>query len=272
MNQDYSSHADYVARVSGDAETRCKEIADAFRAAFRRFIEARTTEVIVFGEIEVRELGRILSRHPAVLKPLLALCNIAARAVERDLGIRNVNTYVPRLSKEHATAIAGYMKPFLPAWVEIGALCHVDRVAFVDKEVRKNKGRWERAIVHALNHFSVQPFVKRRFECGNELFELDAATPADGDVRIGIDVKRIEARRDIHKRADEIVNKASKLKAAHPEASFGAVIYYPFISEHINVENRLRSNAVDAVVFAGESEESVVNAVRMLLAALGAAK
>lgn len=194
---------------------------------------------------------------------------MAGRAVERDLGIRNVNTYKPRLTPELTNALAGYIKPFLPSWIGIGALCQVDRLAFIDKEVRKNKGRWERCVIEALNRFSMTPFVKRKFRCGGEDFELDAATPATGEVLVGIDVKRIEARRDIHKRADEIVNKAAKLKTVCPGSRFGALVYYPFISEHVNVENRLRSEAVDGVVFAGESQESVENAVRFLLPMLG---
>lgn len=104
--------------------------------------------------------------------------------------------------------------------------------------------------------------------CGGEQFELDAATPGEGDIQIGIDVKRIEARRDIHKRCDEIVNKASKLKSAFSKARFGAVVYYPFIDEHVNIQNRLRSSDIDGVVFASGSDESIENAVRLLLSTL----
>jgi hypothetical protein len=91
-------------------------------------------------------------------------------------------------------------------------------------------------------------------------------------VEIAIDVKRIEARRDIHKRCDEIVNKSAKLKSAFREARFAAVIYYPFIDEQVNVQNRLRSATIDAVVFASESDDSIENAVRMVLSALSAHK
>jgi len=85
-------------------------------------------------------------------------------------------------------------------------------------------------------------------------------------------VKRIEARRDIHKRCDEIVNKAARLKTACPNATFAAVIYYPFIEEHANVKSRLESDDIDAVMFAAESKESVEGAVKMLLARLGAVR
>ena len=98
---------------------------------------------------------------------------------------------------------------------------------------------------------------------------MDAATRKSGDIKVGIDIKRIEARRDIHKRCDAIVNKAAKLKSAFPSSKFGAIVYYPFIEEHINIQNRLRSNNIEGVVFASEAKESIENAVRMLLATLG---
>ena len=115
-------------------------------------------------------------------------------------------------------------------------------------------------MLKSLNAHSAVTFKKRRFLYGDKLYELDAASPETGDIRIGIDVKRIEARRDIHKLADEIVNKAAKLKAVHPGSLFAAVIYYPFITEQINVRERLRSEHVDHVVFAGSSESSIEDA------------
>lgn len=121
-----------------------------------------------------------------------------------------------------------------------------------------------------LNQYGRTLFRKRLFEVGEEQFELDAATPEKGNIQIGIDVKRIEARRDIHKRCDEIVNKASKLKSAYPQAKFGAVVHYPFIEEHVNIQNRLRSSDIEGIVFASESDESIENAVRLLLSTLKA--
>lgn len=183
-----------------------------------------------------------------------------------------MDTYTPKLTNQQATAIAGYIKPFLPPHVEIPALCHLDRTAFVDKEIRKLKGQWERGILEALKRFGSVEFGKRKFRSGGEDFELDAASPAAGAIAIRIDIKRIEARRDIHKRCDEIVNKAARLKAAHPKVRFAAVIYYPFIDEHGNVRSRLESEHIDALVFAAESKDSVENAVKMLLARLGVAR
>lgn len=91
-------------------------------------------------------------------------------------------------------------------------------------------------------------------------------------MRIAVDVKRIEARRDIHKRCDEIVNKASKTKVRFPSAQFAAVIYYPFVAEHTNVLSRLTSESIDCVVFASDSLESVKDAVSLLIATLKAKK
>jgi len=255
--------------VAQDAKVRQKAIEKALRNAFANFIETRQVEIIVFSNVSVFDLSKAIINYPSILKALVAICNIAARAIERDLHIKNVDTYDPRLSEQQASAIAGYIKPFLPPHLEIPALSNLDRVAFIDKEIRKAKGRWERLIIATLNRFASVHFKKRMFESSGEEFELDAATPEDGPIRIGIDVKRIEARRDIHKRCDEIVNKATKLTSVSPEAKFAAVIYYPFIDEHINIQNRLSSENIDAISFASESKESIESAVRMLLARLG---
>jgi hypothetical protein len=254
--------------VKADADTRQEAVESALRNAFSHFIERREVEVVVFSGMSALDLATAILTQPLILKPLLACCNIAARAIERDLDIKNLDTYSPRLNEDHAKVIAGYIKPFLPPYLELPALSRVDRVSYIDKEIRKGKGRWERSILEALNRYGQASFRKRMFDAGGEQFELDAATPEEGDIQIGIDIKRIEARRDIHKRCDEIVNKASKLKSAFPGARFGAVVYYPFINEHVNIQNRLRSSQVDAVVFASESDESIGNAVRLLLAAL----
>lgn len=159
--------------------------------------------------------------------------------------------------------------PFLPPYLEIPTFSQIDRVAFIDKEIRKRKGRWEKRVLEALNLFGSSQFHKRIFTAAGEQFELDAASPRSGDIKVGIDIKRIEARRDIHKRSDEIVNKATKLKSTFPDSKFGAIVYYPFIEEHVNVQNRLRSENIESVVFASEAKESIENAVKMLLPTLG---
>lgn len=268
MPDKYGSHADYMDWVKDDADSRQEAIEDALRKAFSNFMEKREVEVIVFSSMTAFDLAEAIINHPLILKPLLAACNIAARAIERDLSIKNVDTYSPRLSDDQVKVIAGYIKPFLPSYLEIPALSRIDRVAFIDKEIRKGKGRWEKKIIESLNRFSSLQFHKRMFVAEEEQFELDAASPKSGYIKIGIDIKRIEARRDIHKRCDEIVNKAAKLKSAFPGSKFGAVVYYPFIEEHINIQNRLRSDKIDGVVFASEAKESIENAVRMLLSTL----
>jgi hypothetical protein len=270
MTEDYGTHVDYMRWVRQDADTRQVMIEAALRDAFSAFVEIRDVEVILFFQITVDDLASALSRYPNILKSLLHVCNLGARAIERDLGLRNINTFSPRLSSEKSAAIAGYIKPFLPTYVELPTLSCLDRVAFVDKEIRSRKGKWEIGICEALNNISSVSFCKRKFESGGEFFEIDAASPVSGSIELAVDVKRIEARRDIHKRCDEIVNKASKLKAVYPNAQFIAIIYYPFIDEQLNVQNRLRSNFVDHVFFAAESQPSIDNAVRLLLARLGA--
>jgi len=269
---EYSGQADYMAVVAQAAEDRQATVEGALRKAFGAFIHVEQVEVIAFCDMSVVELASALVANPVVLKPVLAACNCAARALERDVGIKNLNTYASRLSTENAMAIAGYLKPFLPGHLSIPGLAHLDRVNYIDKEVRLRKGRWEQMVKASLNKQSPLTFRKRKFTCDGEQFEIDAAAPPAGQIQYGIDVKRIEARRDIHKRTDEIVNKASKLRKACPEVQFGAIIYYPFVSDHVNVRSRLQSPDIDAVAFAGESADSVDAAVGLMLAKLGARK
>jgi hypothetical protein len=265
----YETHADYMDWVEDEAQARQQQVEAAFRQAFPGFLESREVEVVLFGRMTAYELAEAIIAHPIILKPMLAACNLAARAIERDLSIKNLNTYDPKLTREQAMVIAGYIKPFLPTSLEIPALSRIDRVAFIDKEVRKLKGQWETRVVECLTRHSGLDFQKRMFDSRGEQFELDAATPATGEVAIGVDIKRIEARRDIHKRCDEIVNKAANLKSSFPEARFGAVIYYPFVEEHVNIQSRLRSEDIDCVVFASQALQSIETAVRMLLSAIG---
>ena len=258
-----------MANVAEAAQARQVEVEQALREAFRAFIDVEQVEVITFSDMSVVDLASAVLDHPLVLKPLLAACNVAARAIERDIGIRNLDTYAPRLSREQAMAVCGYLKLFLPAQLALPGLSHLDRVNFIDKEVRLRKGRWEQMVKACLNRQASMEFRKRKFIVGGDRFEIDAAAPPDGPILLGIDVKRIEARRDIHKRTDEIVNKANKLRKAYPEARMAAVIYYPFVAEHVNVQSRLQSPNIDAVAFAGESGESVDAAVGLVLAKLG---
>ena len=266
----YGSHRDYIQRIQEDVIARQENVEVALRAAFANYIERREVEVIIFSSVDVLALAAAIEAHPVILKSLLAGCNLAGRAIERDLGIKNLDTYVPRFKENQAAAIAGYIKPFLPAYLELPTLSYIDRISYIDKEIRKGKGNWEKSICKATNEFGKpRTFRKTMFKVAGDEFELDAAAGAGGSIELGIDVKRIEARRDIHKRCDEIVNKAAKFKTAFPDGKFGVVVYYPFMEEHINVQNRLRSSNIDGVVFASESADSINNAVKLLLAMLG---
>lgn len=265
MPEGYDSHADYMGWVKTDADARAVEVRATLIRAFAKFVEVREIEVINFSAMTAMDLAAAIQAEPSILKPLMACCNVAGRAVERDLDIRGLDTYVPRLSETHAAAIAGYLKPFLPQELAVPALSELDRFFFVDKEIRARKGRWEQTIVESLNKLSRYTFKKRRFEVGEESFEIDAAAPGSGKIEVAIDVKRIEARRDIHKRADEIINKAANFKKKHPKSLFAAVVYYPFTAEHVNVQSRLESRFIDAVCFASQGGEQIGVAIGLLV-------
>jgi hypothetical protein len=268
MPHGYDTHADYMSWVQEEAAARRQDVLDALHNAFSEFIELREVEVINFSNMTAMDLAHAIREFPLILKPILAACNVAGRAVERDLDMRNLDTYRPRLDAQKAAALAGYLKPFLPQELAVPALTELDRHFFVDKQIRMLKGQWEKQVRQAINHQTSIRFKKRKFVCDDEQFEIDAAAPPEGEIEIAVDVKRIEARRDIHKRCDEIVNKATKFKRLYPNARFAAVVYYPFTAEHVNVQHRLESPHIDAVVFASQSQEQLQTAVGLLLGRL----
>jgi len=269
MSDKYGSHHDFMKSVAFDATKREEKIENALRKAFLRVIRVEPVEVISFSDLSAPDLALAIEKVPVILKSLLAACNIGARAIERDLQIKNLDTYKDKISSENAKIIAGFIKPFLPSLIPLPALVHIDKIHFIDKEIRKRKGRWEKEIITSLNKQSDEKFIKRKFKVEGQIFEIDAAFPAKGDIKLGIDIKRIEARRDIHKRIDEIVNKSRKFKKVYPDSKFAAVIYYPFIEEHINVKERLTSSTIDTIVFASQSGDSIFNATKILLSKLG---
>jgi hypothetical protein len=165
--------------------------------------------------------------------------------------------------------LAGYLKPLLPQEVAIPAILELDRFWWTDKELRAMKGRWEKKILAALLSFATVNFQKRRFEHNGEDYELDAAYSTADCIKIGVDVKRIESKRDIHKRSDEIINKANHFKSAYPEGLFYVVVYYPFPTQHGNLRSRLDSGNIDGLYMASESDSSIDTAVRFLLDAAG---
>jgi len=266
----YGTHRDYLLRATPAAELRVQVIRENALAAFKDHISEELCLVINFRDMNATELGRVLAKYPVLAKPLMILCNVAERAIERDLGLKGLNSYSPRFQRDSAKALAGYLKPFLPECMELNSFCAIDRLMFLDKEIRKGKGRWELMVREALQNAAKkvglsQSFKKRHFEVGGEKFEVDAAYPETGRIEIAVDVKRIEARRDIHKRCDEIVNKAAKFKAVHPKGKFIAFIYYPFTDEHSNVSSRLKSENIRGVVFASEHPDSILNAALTVL-------
>jgi hypothetical protein len=123
----------------------------------------------------------------------------------------------------------------------------------------------------ANRHGKPRTFRKTKFSVDGAEYELDAAAYASEAIEVGIDVKRIEARRDIHKRCDEIVNKAAKFKKLYPSGFFGSVVYYPFPEGQVNIQTRLESPSIAGVVFANDEEEVVDAAVRILLEKMGVA-
>jgi len=190
MTEEYSSQKDYIDKVKGIAETRQEEVETALKNAFRKHIEKREVEVIIFSDMTSNDLASAIYSYQLILKPLLACCSIAGRAIERDLGMKNLDTYSPHLDKENANIIAGYIKAFLPPYIELPAIVGIDRIWYIDKEIRKGKGRWEKLIVVALNKFGNNTFFKRKFEADREEFEIDTGAPPKGDIQIGIDIKR----------------------------------------------------------------------------------
>jgi hypothetical protein len=269
----YATQADYAGWVKQTTQDRVARVTTSLGEAFKDFIHKEEVDIIVFSEITVKQLAFRIVKYPHILKPLLIATNIAARAIERDLGIKNLDTYDTHLTKEHALSVSGYIKPFLPDSLPLLTLTEMDRIMFEDKEIRKIKGQWEKMVVKSLNSYANVVFKKSKFQHSGQGFELDAAAKNNSGIIIyAADIKRIEARRDIHKRTDEIANKATHLKAVLPKAKFGAIIYYPFISEHGNVRDRLQSSYIDSVVFAGASVESISNAVKLLLSKFGCLK
>lgn len=264
----YSSHRDQLASALPPAQ-RAVLLEEAVLHAFGPFVEFRPVGFIQFDQVTVDDLAQAFINYPIVIKTLLASVNVAGRAIERDLQIK-LDTYTVKIDRIRAGVLAGYIKPMLPREIAIPALIELDRYFYTDKELRAFKGRWEQRITEQLNKYATVRFGKRKFTQSNEKFELDAAYPHTGPViEIGIDVKRIESPRDIHKRADEIVNKATKFKGAFANGRFFAFVYYPFPSEHHNVTSRLRSSYIDDVFFASETTYSISQATQLLLGRVG---
>ena len=107
-------------KVLPGADLRTAKVLDALRGAFKRFIRREEVDVINFETQTATDLAEALLSYPTILKSLLALCNIADRAIERDLDLKNIDTYGLKLTRDQANQIAGFIKSFLPP-----AVCHI---------------------------------------------------------------------------------------------------------------------------------------------------
>lgn len=269
--REYSSHAEQV-RECGPSPERVEDLSKSLLAAFAKAIVYLEVPFVVFGDLSAEELAAAFVHHPVIIKPTLSCVNVAQRAIKRDLGF-DFDTYSTKITQKHALLLAGYVKPLLPPQIAVPALLELDRYFWTDKEMRARKGNWEKVITDAINEISSKTFRKRKFTCDDQDFEIDAAYPAKGEkIEVAIDVKRIESQRDIHKRADEIINKAAKFKSVFPKGKFIAIVYFPFPNQHINVQSRLQSDYIDEMFFAGETPSSIANAVDLLIGKLGSKK
>lgn len=251
----HKKHVEYLQDVQAGREERCARIAALVRSTMPKRLERREREVVVLAGMSAPELAAALVAAPELLKPFLAACNMGGRALRKDLGIE-LDTYRPKLDQEIATRVAEFLLPALPPEITLDALLALDLYQFVDSEIRKAKGSWEKQILRRLVARGVDA-KKRRFEVGGEAFELDIAVPSKGPIVFGVDVKMIGHQRDIHKRGDEIVNKAQKLKVVYPYARFAAVVYYPG-PEYEHLEHRLTDGTrVDSVLRAGDDEDTL---------------
>jgi len=267
---EYSTHKDQLAAASSSTE-RTDIVLASMLEQFKQAIVYREVPFIQFSEITAQELATAFFNAPAIIKPTLSCVNVAQRAIRRDLGV-DFDTYAVKINLETASMIAGYVKPLLPPVIAIPALMELDRYFWTDKEMRAKKGNWERTVTDAINEISTNHFKKCKFKADGESFEIDAAFPQEGKIEIAIDVKRIESTRDTHKRADEIINKATKFKRIYPEGRFYAVVYFPFPTQHINLQSRLKSEHIDEVFFAAETPSSIANTVDMLVGVIGSKK
>jgi len=92
MPEGCDTHADYIGWVRAEAETRHAAIVAAMTEAFAPFIERREVDVINFSAMTAMDLAEAIQAHPIILKSLLACCNVAGRAIQRDLDIRGIGT------------------------------------------------------------------------------------------------------------------------------------------------------------------------------------
>lgn len=260
--ENYSSEIDYLRMVAPSAGKRAEDIEVELAIAFKDWIKPYQSMLIDLSTITPEQLSDILIKHPKLLKPLSVLAVVAGRAFEKDLGIKNINTYEPNLDKHEALKIADYLLEQIPRTFLLESLKELDRNQFIDKEKRKFKGSWEILIREILVNITGLDFAKCKIKVNGEEYEIDAANFEGSYLKYAIDIKKIGARRDFQKRSDEIINKSDAYKKLYPKGKFAAVVHYPFEKEA--VKNRLRRDSIDYITFANDSPESIAEAVKDL--------
>lgn len=260
MTRGYSDEKAYSNAVASKVKARATEIADALKVAFGDSISPRQAHILELRGIRPEILGELMLKDGRIMKPLLVVAGVAMRAIERDLDIRNLNTYNPVLSRDEAVRLAEYLLELLPDQILVETLVEADRVDFLSSQKRALKGAWEKKVTRSISEATGHAFKKRKLTIQDEIFEIDAAYPQIGGVEYAVDIKRCEARRDFQKRSDEIVNKARVLKTQYPNAKFASVVYYPFDEE--DFRGRLSSGPIELVAFGNDSDESILEVGR----------
>jgi hypothetical protein len=262
-NDGYTTEIDYYRSVAPLAEERSREIEAELSIAFKGYFTSDESKLIDISSLTPEMFAEILIRHPKLLKPFSVLAVVAMRAFEKDLGIRNVNTYKPHLSEQQALKISKYLLEQIPKRFCLDTIRELDRNQFIDKEKRKLKGSWENGIIETLVEKTGLKFTKTRIIVVGEEYEIDAAYFEGLNLKYAIDIKKIGSRRDFQKRSDEIINKSVAYRKLYPEGKFAAVVHYPFETDALR--SRLKSNFIDMVVFANDSPESITEAVKTLI-------
>ncbi len=263
MDNEFSHQKDLYFEAQKRSVQRREKIKKAIRTELHKYLSEFKDIEIRASDIGEDELALVLFRAPILLKALISTCNIAQRAIKRDLGF-DVKTYGTTLKMNRATQLAKYIKPFLPKTITLESLLLVDHVYFIDNEMRQIKGsEWEKRVIETLRRISGRDFRKRKFNSNH--YEIDAALASRGIIIVGVDIKRIESPRDIHKRSDEIINKAVHLKRTFPDAKFFAMIYFPFPKEQDKIEERFAESQVDGIVYVRASDVSIRNSCEELV-------
>ena len=266
----YSTHREQLEAATPPFEQK-ESLLSSMLEQFIDAIVFQEVPFIQFSELTAQELAKAFFNAPAIIKPILSCVNLAQLAIKRDLGI-DFDVSANNITLELASIIAGYVKPLLPSVIAIPALMELNRYLWTDKEMRAKNTNWEITVIDAINQISTNLFKKSNFVAEGESFELDTCLLQEVNIEIAVDVKRIESMHGTHKYADEIIDKAKKFKFLFPKGRFYAVVYFPFPTQHINLQSRLKSDHIDEIFFAGETPSSIANTVDMLVGVISSKK